>query len=727
MSPPSARPDSPAAPALAASLLRVWDDFPEAIVALDPEWRYQYLNGSALRMLQLTPDVVGRDSRDVHPEASGSAFGAAYLRVMSSRVMETVERHYQPLDTYLNALVAPWPDSGIVIVLRDVTEERRPQARLQRNHDLYQQLLDQTTQALTLRDLEGRFLLVNRAAAARLGSPAEELLGRLSSEVLSPEIERSVRDADRMVRETGEPQDNPAAQLLSTDRNVVSQVFPVRDDDDVLIGLGTLVADVTELTEAQAGLAASQRRFRRVFASTSLGIVVTREDGEIVEVNSALCRLLGYSRDALLDMNGMDLVPPGSDQVKQRRRRRALRDGADGYEMEDEFVRSDGQVVPVLMTINVLDDPAGRGRLISCVVRDLTSLHQLQAQVVSAERMKAVGRLAAGIAHDSNNILAAVSGYAELLAEEVAELPAARRHVDGIVRSVERACDMVAGLLAFTRGQPMAPALVDLSELVRDLADMLRQLLPAGVELELDLQPVPARVDASQIRQVVLNLVVNARDAVDGAGTIRVSTRLADDAVVLAVADDGPGMTPEVARRCLEPFFTTRAASGGSGVGLSTAHGIARQSGGELRVTTAVGGGTTFELVLPAAEAAALSRPALVHQDVTVLVADDDPEVRNLMRSTLVAAGYQVRVAENGVEALAAAGGVDLVVTDLDMPLMAGQELAERLATRSPAVPVLLVSGTGSPPLDGGLPFLAKPFTRDAFLRTVQAVLAAAP
>jgi PAS domain S-box-containing protein len=704
----------------------VWDESPEAIVALDPEWRYQYLNAAALVMLGLTADVLGRDSRDIHPEASASAFGAAYLRVMSSRVGETVERHYQPLDTYLNALVSPWPGSGIVIVLRDVTEERRPQARLRRNHDLYQQLLDQTTQSLTLRDLEGRFLLVNRAAAARLGHPAEELLGRLSSEIFTPEVDQALREADRVVQQTGEPQDNPAAQLLRADRKVVSQVFPVRDDDDVLIGLGTLAADVTELAEAQADLAASQHRFRRVFASTSLGIVVTRESGEIVEVNSALCRLLGYSRDALLAMPATSLVP-ASRRDEAARWRRLQNDAGEGYELEDEFVRSDGQLVPVLLTVNSFHDPAGRGHLISCVVRDLTSLHQLQAQVVSAERMKAVGRLAAGIAHDSNNILAAVSGYAELLADEVEELPVARRHLDGIVRSVQRACDMVTGLLAFTRDQPMQPVLVDLAELVLDLEDMLRQLLPSGVRLELDLQPALARVDSSQIRQVVLNLVVNARDAVDGAGSIRISTGRDDSAaVVLSVADDGPGMTPEVARRCFEPFFTTRAASGGSGIGLSTAHGIAGQSGGDLRVATAIGRGTTFELRLPLAEPAAPSGSAPAAAGATVLVADDDPEVRSLMLLTLEAAGYQVRLAENGAEALAAAAGADLVVSDLDMPLMNGLELAERLAIRLPPIPVLLVSGAGSRPAGAELPFLSKPFTRAALVRAVQASLAAA-
>ena len=709
---------------LAEQVLAVWEQVPEARIILDSEWRYQFLNPAACALLGLGPDVVGRDARLVHPDASMTAFGTAYRKVMTTREPEEVVHHYAPLDSHLRARIFPVPDGGISIALTDVTERRRPGNRLRRNLDLYQQVLDQTTQALTLRDLDGRFLLVNQVAAARIGRPAGDIVGLLPEDVFPPDIAAAVRATDRLVQHTAQPQANPGADALHPDRKVVSQIFPVHDDEGTLIGLGTTVADVTDLAVAQAELAASQSRFRRVFGTTSLGVLVMGSNGRLLEANSALCRLLGYSREALLGMTGRDLVVATSHDFDQRRNRLRI-EGPDGYEIEEEFVRSDSQRVPVLLTVNSFNDPAGRGQLVSCVVRDLTDLHQLQAQLVTAERMEAVGRLAAGIAHDANNILAAVSGYAELLRGEIHELPAAQRHLDGIARSIERAGEMVARLLAFTRGQPMAPRLVDLAELVSDLEDMLRRLLPARVRLALDLQPAPAWADPSQIRQVMLNLVVNARNAVAGSGTVTITTGYADERyVTLAVRDDGPGMTAEVVRRCFEPFFTTRQDQGGTGVGLSTAHGIALQSGGDLRVKTQVGAGATFDLILPRAD-----RPASPARGpaarARVLVADDNVALREVMVETLRAAGYVVTQAADGLSALHAAADIDLVVSDIEMPQLGGLEVAARLAVERPGLPVLLMSGTTTAP--SGRRFLAKPFTRVALLAAVDAALGGGP
>ncbi len=699
------------------------------MVAIDSDWRYRYLNTAAEKLFGLTQSVLGRDARDVHRDGMSTPLPQAYDRVLRTRVPETVEHHYEPLETYVRATVRPWPD-GIVISLVDVTAERQAQARLQRNLDLYTQLVDHTTQAIALRDLDGRFLLVNRAAAERLGRPAELIVGRLLEEVFPADLASALRAVDRLVQETGEVQESPVAHALHPERTVVAQVFAVRDVDGALVGIGTTVVDVTDLAATEAELAASQMRFRRVFGSTSLGLVVAPVEGRILEANGAICRLLGYSRAQLLGMSALDLMPPERRDAATRRRRTAVQND-DGYEVEDVLLRSDGSRVPVLMTVNVLDDPAGSGPILSAVVRDLTHLRELQQQVLAAERMEAVGQLAAGIAHDANNILAGIAGYAELLGPEVADRPAAARHLAGISRSVARAGDMVDGLMAISRGQPMQPAVLDLADVVRDLLDMLQRLLPPGIELSVVLQPASAVADVSQIRQVVLNLVVNARNALAGSGKVRISTgRLhapgTRPLAVLTVTDDGPGMDADVARRCFEPFFTTRVGGGGTGLGLSTALRIARQSGGNLRVTTAVGAGASFQLVLPVAEQPASTRPRSNRAGVvafpTVVVADDDPAVRNVIATTLEAAGYQVAVAGDAEQALAAAVEADLLLTDIEMPGMTGLELAVRLRHQQPHLPVLLVSGTSN--ADPRRPFLAKPFTPDALLAAVEAALA---
>lgn len=702
---------------LAASLLRVWDEAAEAVVALDADWRYRYLNRAAQAMLGLTEEAVGQDYRVVHPDVPGSEIATVHERVMRTRVAETMETYYAPIDTYVRVRVLPWPGSGIVLSIRDVTQERRPEVRLRRNLDLYTQVLEHMTQAVTLRDPDGRFLLANRAAAARLGRPPEEIVGRTSDDLFSPEIAEQVRAVDARVLATGQPQDSPAVHQLHPDRQVLSRVFPICDAEGEIVGIVTTVMDVTELAMAQAELSASQLRFRRVFASTSLGVLVLREDGAIVEANTAFCRLAGCARTALVGRSGAHLL-------RGRVSGWGAQDGEEGFEVEDELVRSDGRVVPVLLTINTFDGTDGQGRMISCVVRDLTVVRQLQAQLVSAERMEALAWLAASMAHDANNILAAVSGYAELLRDQVRTLPTAQRYLDGIDRSLSRAEERVAALSAFAGGAAGHPQVLDLQVVVHEMAELLRRVLPSGVQLSTELRPAVADVDPAQLRQLLLNLVLNAGQA--GAGSVVLRTGPAGPgSVVVTVSDDGHGMSPEVAAASFEPFFTTSRSSGALGVGLSTASQIALQHGGTLQVRTAPGEGAVFTLTLPAAQAP-VAAPVVPAPPGCVVVADDDPALRAWVVATLEGAGYAVVSAQNGREALALAEAARLVVSDVDMPLMDGLELAAALGSREPAVPVLLVSGAAHPEVGAEKPFLAKPFTGAQLLGAVEAVLVAA-
>ena len=292
---------------------------------------------------------------------------------------------------------------------------------------------------------------------------------------------------------------------------------------------------------------------------------------------------------------------------------------ARAYEREEQLVHRDGSLVPILGTVTVLRDSRGGQPLVAVIVRDLTPMRALQARLVTAERMEAIGRLAGGIAHDINNVLAAVSGYAQLLTTEVEGSPRGERLLGGLFRTVERVGDLVSQLLAFARQQELQPVEQDLCDLVFDLEDMLRRLLPDDVRLVVTRQAVTqVLADASQLQQVLLNLVVNARNALPDGGTITVAvdvTQLPGDDggplpagryARLTVTDDGVGMSPEVASQCFEPFFTTRSKAGGHGLGLSTAYGIARQSGGDLRVETAPGRGSRFTLLLPAEDRAPL-------------------------------------------------------------------------------------------------------------------------
>jgi signal transduction histidine kinase/ActR/RegA family two-component response regulator len=390
-------------------------------------------------------------------------------------------------------------------------------------------------------------------------------------------------------------------------------------------------------------------------------------------------------------------------------------------------------------------------------VRNVTQQRKLEEQLRQAQKMQAIGQLASGVAHDFNNLLTVISGHSELLLQKLA----GRAHpleesVAAIQDAAERAALLTRQLLLFSRKQMLEPQVLDLNAVLQHTAAMLRRLIGEDITLTTDLAPGLPRIkaDPSQIEQVVVNLAVNARDAMPQGGRLSITTGTTrggepDDSpfphgkpgpfVHLAVSDTGCGMTPEVAARIFEPFFTTKAPGRGSGLGLATVYGIVEQSGGFIRVASKVGCGTTFDIFLPAVttEAPALSLQEPVHpapgRSETVLLVEDDAKVRQLARMALDLQGYTVREAESGLDALRwveqHGEPIDLLVTDVVMPAMSGWQLAEQLRSTRPELKVLFMSGYtderaarhGIPEAMGAL--LEKPFTLRALARKVRQLL----
>ena len=728
---------------LGEQLLGVLDGAPEPLVVIGRDGTYLYANDAARDLLGMADDPVGRDARALHPDVAGTELAAAGRRVMDGDPAEVVDLHYPPLGIDLQARLMPIAD-GVAVALLDVTEPGGSSVRRLHEPDLYQQVIDHANSGMTMSDPEGRFLVVNRTAAEMIGRPIEDLVGRTLEDLYEPGFAAELRAVLRQAEVTRAPVRLEPIERLHRERGreVVLHVFPVYDRDGRFMGTARTGTDVTELMHAERALVAAQERYRAIFTGSSLALIVARPRGLIVEANAAACKLLGYSRAQLLAISPRELVGDDPETV-ERWRARMLVDGRLGFEAEEEYIRSDGRRIPVLLTVKLIDDPEG-GELISLVARDQSRLKELQTELVRAERMEAAGRLAAGVAHDANNILAAVQGYAQMLSRDVGENARAQRHLAGILRSVDRAGDMVHQLLAFTRSQDLAASDVDLAALVADQEDMLRRLLPQEVSLDLELAAAPVRADASQVGRVLVNLVVNARHAVDGNGAIRIRTAIEEAAgddvlragryAVLTVTDDGHGMDPGTAQRCFEPFFTTRPPGVGTGLGLSIAHGVARQSGGDLRVRTAPGQGSEFRLLLPAAsvevEPPAVRRDGDERAATRVLVVDDDISSRAIVRALLRRHGYVVIEAGDGQEALAVAAtesDVDLVVSDLQMPHVDGVALAAALRATSSGVPFLLMSGAASPPPGWEGPFLHKPFREQQLLEAVTAALARRP
>jgi two-component system, cell cycle sensor histidine kinase and response regulator CckA len=382
--------------------------------------------------------------------------------------------------------------------------------------------------------------------------------------------------------------------------------------------------------------------------------------------------------------------------------------------------------------------------------RSLTELRSTQEQLLQSQKMEAIGKLAGGVAHDFNNLLMAILGNAEMAADELGPESPVTVYLAEIRKAAESAAQLTRQLLAFSRKQILQPRVLNLNALVSDMEGMLRRLIGENIALRLSLDPEAERVkaDPAQIQQVVMNLVVNARDAMPEGGTLSISTAnatMGDEAaraVALTVSDAGVGMDRATMQLLFEPFFTTKGIGRGTGLGLSTVYGIVRQSGGQIGVESEPGKGSTFRVLLPAVsglpplEQAQVPSAAPPAEGATVLVAEDEPAVRNLLHDSLTAAGYRVLDASNAAEALQTAGGcrepIRLLITDVVMPGdMNGRDLAARLQRERPGIRVLFVSGYAPDDADlreslgSGRSYLAKPFRPAELRRAVEALLAA--
>ncbi|MBL8747939.1 MAG: MASE1 domain-containing protein [Planctomycetes bacterium] len=509
------------------------------------------------------------------------------------------------------------------------------------------------------------------------------------------------------------------------------------------LALGALIA------ERETAFAARIRSERDLHALQELMLDTAyrlRSDGTCIDVIAPKEAVDTGRREQVVGANLRAIVPSAVAETAMANIRATLRGEATApheYEVEvDGRTRTREARLTRLSADEVL-----------CVVRDTTEQRQLEEQLRRAQKMEAIGRLAGGVAHDFNNILTVVVGCSEAL---LATLPAgdpARSDVRLIAEAAERAARLTRQMLALSRRQRLSPEVLELSAVVDGLAGLMRRAVGENVRIDFDAgaEPTTVHVDRGQIEQVVLNLVLNARDALPRGGRVLVSTRAVDLAaadfvgkgdrragryVRLAVTDDGVGMDAMAKSRAFEPFFTTKGAGQGTGLGLATVWGIAEQSGGFADIESSPGAGTTVTVHLPAADASPVPVPISMPATATrvaaaVLVVEDDPNVRDLVARTLRAAGHEVTVAGDGETAVAVAARTpfDALVTDVVMPHCGGRELAERLRRSRPGLRVLFVSGYADGALDGPLParsaFLAKPFTRQALLASVNSMLRA--
>jgi len=524
-------------------------------------------------------------------------------------------------------------------------------------------------------------------------------------------------------------------------------------DKEILTFVARQLASAVEIKRNEQALRRSEARYRSLVQSSVYGIYRSSLEGRFLDVNPALITMLGYaSAEEVLTLDPeRDVFAHSEEHTRliEEFRRTGRLDG-----MEVKWKRNDGKAITVRISgraVSSADEPAD---VLEAIAEDVTERRVLEDQFRQAQKMEAVGRLAGGVAHDFNNLLMVISGYAEVMLTAFEADHPMREKALAIQQASDRATTLTRQLLAFSRRQLLELKVVDVNAIVADMERLLRPLIGEAVEFIASLTPEAAhtRADAGQLEQVLMNLVVNAKDAMPGGGTLTLQTEkiVVDEThrlgptfirpgqyVMLSVRDTGMGMDKETQSRIFEPFFTTKEKGKGTGLGLSTVYGIVKQTGGYVMVQSEPGHGSTFQIYLPRVEGVAEKQAAPVALTAlggteTVLLVEDEESVRQLVRETLAAKGYRVMEAQNGESGIAVAaqhdGKIDLVITDVVMPGMGGRELVKQLAQSRPQTRVLYLSGytedaISEGTLESGAPFLQKPFTLQNLSRKVREVL----
>ncbi|MGA8540739.1 MAG: ATP-binding protein, partial [Terriglobales bacterium] len=527
-------------------------------------------------------------------------------------------------------------------------------------------------------------------------------------------------------------------------------------DREILKFVSQQLAAAIEHKRYEEALRRSEARSRSLILSAAFGICRCTLGGKFLDVNPALINMLGYgSVEELLDLNARREVfvnPEELDRLAEDYRRTGSLNG-----VEVHWKRKEGRVIIVRLSgsaASINDEPE---EVLELIAEDITDRRQLEEQLRQAQKMDAVGRLAGGVAHDFNNLLMVINGYTEVLLDQLEAGGEMHHKVQSIQQAAERAATLTRQLLAFSRKQLLELKVIDVNNVIADMERLLRPLIGEHIELITRLSPDAGhtRADAGQLEQVIMNLVVNAKDAMPAGGKLTVQS--ADVTIrqnlsehhfiqpgryaVISVSDTGHGMDTETQSRIFEPFFTTKEKGKGTGLGLSTVYGIVKQSNGYVFAQSELGAGTTFHVYLPRVEEFAEEQSPVKTQPnetggcETVLLVEDEESVRELVRITLSSRGYKVLEAENGESGLQIAEDykepIDILITDVVMPGIGGRDLAKKLLALRPTVSVLYLSGyTEDAVIDQGAPspavaFLQKPFTLQNLAKKVREVLRA--
>jgi PAS domain S-box-containing protein len=699
----------------------------DAIIGKNLDGRITSWNKGAESMYGYAADeMIGEDISLLIPPGSPDEGPRILAELRAGRRIENFEtariaKNGNLVDVSLTVSPVLDPDGSVIggsSIARDITARKTAEEALRKANEtsVYASPIP-----IIAADTKSHVTIWNPAAEKLFGWSEKEVIGRPIPIV--PQYETATVAALHRRLMAGETLTGVEVHRQKRDGSSVAvslSATPLWDASNKVRGIIGFLTDITERKRAEEALRAAEEKYRGIFENALEGVYQSTPDGKYVSANPALARMFGFDSpqeltDTRNDITNQEYVTPQSraDFVRELENRGVVRN------FEYQAYRRDGKAIWVSANAHAVRDTEGRILYFEGTVQDITQSRELEQQLRQMQKIEAVGRLAGGVAHDFNNILMAISSYADLLYGKTPESDARRRYIDEISKATDRAASLTQGLLAFSRKQVISPKVLDLNALIAAQTEMLKRLIPENIELRF--MPGDAlgrvRVDPGQVEQIVMNLVINARDATPNGGTILLETSNAEldqkdcglqhpaqsgRYVMIAVSDSGCGMSAETQAHIFEPFFTTKEQGKGTGLGLAIVFGIVKQSGGYIFLHSEPDHGSTFKIYLPQVEAADQteddeSSDRSFRGNETILLVEDEDAVRESASEYLAENGYTVLKAKHGPDALKIADQhsrpIHLMLTDLIMPQMSGRELSERITSVHPETKVLFMSG----------------------------------